>query len=103
MIRRASLIAAALAAFVACSEGETIDEATFVEFYADLALMQDTIGYNVEATDSALAILYERYDVSPETYRNTVDYYNKTQEAWKKFFDKVLAELERRRDDAIEG
>ena len=101
-MRRALLIAAAFAALFACSEGETMDEGTFINFYADLALMQDTIGYNVEATDSALEILYERYDVTPETYRNTVDKYNRTQEAWRKFFDKTLAELERRREEAIE-
>lgn len=92
-----------LAAFgmAACSDHGVIEEEKFALIYTDLLVAQDSLGADTLSTSRILAGLYEKYDITAESYRYTVESYNAKPERWNLFFEKVYAELERRRNELL--
>lgn len=84
-----------------CGEAERIDEDTFVNFYCDMILAQDSLGRDPAAMDTIRVMLYERYGLTNEEYMATIEYYNTTPRSWENFFNKALAEMQRRKTEAL--
>ncbi len=77
--------------------GAKIPEGKFVNYYIDLVTAQDTLGKDVPATEKILVSLDTKYSVTREQYDKTLKYYNENPEKWELFYDKVTAELQKRK------
>lgn len=68
-----------------CWSKERLSEDTFVNVYTDLVITEDTIA----AGKDFKKVVFGRYNITEQTYNNTVAYYNEKPEKWEKFFQKV--------------
>ena len=87
----------------ACGDQGVIEEEQFALIYTDLLVAQDSLGSDTLTTSRILAGLYEKYDITAESYRYTIESYNAKPERWNLFFEKVYAELERRRNELLKN
>jgi len=76
-----------------------------VDMYADVLIVtgsyeagEEPVDY-FEQLDSVLAT----HNVNREEFFTTLDYYREDPYRWKDLLDRVIAELERRRDQALES
>lgn len=80
-----------------------MDEETFVNFYYDLVVSQDTTSYSPDATQRILSSLYEKYNIDETIYLNTIDYYKKNGERWENFFTAVMKKIEDKQKELNSG
>jgi len=72
---------------------KTIDQRTFVKFYSDYLIAQDSLGSDVASSKKIRETLYKKYSVTEEEYLSTINDYNADQKKWAEFFGKVMEEL----------
>ena len=68
-----------------CRSKTRLNEDTFVNVYTDLVIAEDTI----TAGRDFKKLVFGKYNITEQTYNNTVAYYNEKPEKWEKFFQKV--------------
>ena len=73
---------------------KTIEQETFVKFYTDYLIAQDTLGNDVASSKKIREKLYKKYSVTEEEYLSTLYIYNSDQKKWAEFFGKVMENLE---------
>ncbi len=77
-----------------------IPEDTFVSFYIDLTMAQDSLGKDPVVTGKILTELNKKYKVTPERYQNTLQYYSEDPDRWDAFFEKVSAAILKKRQNS---
>jgi len=75
---------------------KTIEPETFVKFYVDYLIAQDSLGTDAVSSKQIRDRLYKKYSVTDEEYLSTLNYYNSDQKKWAEFFEKVTKLLEER-------
>ena len=75
---------------------KTIEQDTFVKFYTDYLIAQDSLGTDAVSSKKILDKLYKKYAVTKEEYLSTINSYNSDQKKWAEFFEKVMKQLEER-------
>lgn len=73
---------------------KTIEQDTFVKFYTDYLIAQDSLGSDVASSKKIREKLYKKYSVTEEEYLSTINVYNNDQKKWAEFFGKVMENLE---------
>jgi hypothetical protein len=68
-----------------CRSKERLNEETFVNVYTDLVIAEDTAA----AGKDFKKLVFNKYNITEQTYNNTVAYYNDKPEKWEKFFQNV--------------
>lgn len=79
---------------IACEEKPPITEEKFVQIYANLVSVPDSI-----SVDSLMFAEYKKkvfsdFGYSEKEYEQTVKFYNQTPEKWEEFFKKVIKYIE---------
>jgi len=90
--------------FCSCSEEGPIEQEKMVRIYCELLIAQDSLasastlkpaGIGREPlTDSIKSAIFRRYNVTPEDYKETIDYYNEDQKLWESFFSRTIDYLD---------
>jgi len=83
------------------TNGKTIEQDTFVKFYTDYLIAQDSLGSDLASSKKIRALLYKKYSVTEEEYLTTINDYNADQKKWAEFFGKVMEELETRQKKSM--
>ena len=85
--------------FAGCDKllNRKIPEDTFVSYYIDYLAAQDSLGKDPAATQKILTTLNAKYKVTPALYEKTLQYYSEEPDRWEAFFDKVTAEIQKKR------
>jgi len=78
------------------TNAKTIEPDTFVKFYADYLIAQDSLGTDAVSSKQIRAKLYKKYAVTNEEYLSTIASYDNDQKKWAEFFEKVMKHLEER-------
>jgi hypothetical protein len=78
-----------------CKKEGVLEEERFVKIYSEILIAGDTTSVNLAKKD-----VFERYNISEEEYRATVDHYNKNPKDWDIFFNKVIAHIESLKNDS---
>lgn len=73
---------------------KTIEQETFVKFYTEYLIAQDSLGSDVASSKKIREKLYKKYSVTEEEYLSTINEYNSDQKKWAEFFGKVMENLE---------
>lgn len=73
---------------------KTVEQETFVKFYTDYLIAQDSLGSDVVSSKKIRDKLYKKYSVTEEEYLSTINAYNNDQKKWAEFFGKVMENLE---------
>jgi len=73
---------------------KTIQQDTFIKFYTDYLIAQDSLGSDVTSSKKIREKLYKKYSVTEEEYLSTINEYNSDQKKWAEFFGKVMENLE---------
>ncbi|MCK9210524.1 MAG: DUF4296 domain-containing protein [Ignavibacteriaceae bacterium] len=73
---------------------KTIEQNTFVKFYTDYLIAQDSLGNDVASSKKIRGQLYKKYSITNEEYLSTINDYNSDQKKWAEFFGKVMENLE---------
>jgi len=81
-----------------CSKNNIIGEKKFVDVYIALVIAQDTAS-NIKSKQFREEV-FKKYGVSENQYKNTLKYYNEKPQRWQKFFDKVIAQMEKLKKEA---
>jgi len=81
--------------FASCDNKEILPEEKFIEVYVDILVAEDTTTLNSITSDSLKTIILSKHNTTEAVYQNTIDYYNESPERWEKFFDKVVAYVEK--------
>ncbi|MCE1190107.1 MAG: DUF4296 domain-containing protein [Ignavibacteria bacterium] len=81
--------------------GSRIPEQKFVNYYIDLLGAQDSLG-----TDSLTGVrihdfLQQKYAVTKQDVKETLEYYSSEPKRWDKFYGLVLSELQHRVEKSI--
>ena len=74
-----------------CKSDEIIDEEKFIMLYTDLVIAQDTSNADYNMMIKIRSQVLDRYKVTDEQYKFTIDYYNENPDRWQVFFEKVTA------------
>lgn len=101
IIKRISLVLIGVLILVyltGCSDSG-MDRKKFVNFYADYITAQDSSGFNPEISAKIREGLYKKYGITAEEYEQTVNNLKENKTDWESFFNDVIAELEKRRDE----
>lgn len=81
-------------ALSSCSDRKVIkDDEKFAAFYVDLLIASEKSSGDVNVVKSERQKIFAKYDISPEEYKATLNYYSEKPERWKDFFDKVNSRL----------
>ena len=72
----------------------TVDQDTFVKFYSEYLIAQDSLGNDTASSKKIRERLYKKYSVTNEEYLSTINEYNSDQKKWAEFFGKVMTHLE---------
>lgn len=73
---------------------KTIEQDTFIKFYTDYLIAQDSLGNDVTSSKKIREKLYKKYSVTEEEYLSTINQYNSDEKKWAEFFGKVMENLE---------
>lgn len=84
----------------ACEEKQVISEETFLSFYSDMVVAQDSIGRSPAAIDSIHTLLFPKYGIDSTALENTLQYYNDNPDLWEPFFDKAMKRMEEKKAEA---
>ncbi len=76
--------------FTGCGNKKILDEDKFVRIYTELIIAKDTSAAVSSKGNGLLRKVLSRYSVSEKQYKETVDYYNRDPEKWRKFFQKAI-------------
>jgi len=74
-----------------CKSDKIIDEEKFIMLYTDLVIAQDTSNADYNMMIKIRSQVLDRYKVTDEQYKFTIDYYNENPDRWQVFFEKVTA------------
>ena len=77
--------------FTGCGNKKIIDEDKFVRIYTELIIAKDTSNSIPTKKNGLLEKVLARYNVSEKQYKETIDYYNRDPEKWRKFFQKAIS------------
>ncbi len=80
-----------------CSKNKIIDEEEFVKIYTDIVIAQDTSNVAANKFDSLKTVIFKRHGITNKEYSSTIEYFNKDPQRWEKFFDKVIAYIDKLR------
>jgi len=85
--------------FISCAEEKTeqritLDEKRFVQVYCDVVSKTDFL--KDEQKEAFVESVLTYYSTSREIFENTVKKYSEKPEKWKRLFEKIGAELEKR-------
>ena len=78
-----------------CNKENTIPEDEFIKVYVDILVAQDTLQNKSIPPDSIRAIVLGKNNIPDSVYKQTIDYYNSSEERWEKFFDKAIKYVEK--------
>ena len=81
-----------------CNKDKVIPEDEFIKVYVDILVAQDTLQNKSIPPDSIRAIVLKKHDIPNSVYKQTIDYYNSSDERWEKFFDKAIKYVEKLKD-----
>jgi|YelNatPaOPRAMG01_1025707.scaffolds.fasta_scaffold00724_13 hypothetical protein len=84
-----------------CSNDNIISEDKFVKIYSDLIIAQDTISSRAKNNQELRKEILNRYNVTDDQYKATVDFYNKNPNHWEEFFTKVTAYINELKKNSI--
>lgn len=73
-----------------CGNKGVIEENKFIRIYTDIIIARDTASVEPKNDKKILKGVFSRYNVTEKEYRETIDYYNKNPERWRKFFTKAI-------------
>ncbi|MFA4923220.1 MAG: DUF4296 domain-containing protein [Ignavibacteriaceae bacterium] len=73
---------------------KTIEQETFVKFYSEYLIAQDSLGNDAVSSKKIRERLYKKYAITDEEYLSTINEYNSDQKKWAEFFGKVMKHLE---------
>ena len=59
-----------------------------------MLIAQDTVTLSSAGLDSLREAVFNKYNVTEELYKATLNYYDQDSERWESFFDKVIAHVE---------
>lgn len=76
---------------------QKIDEKKFVRIYCDVVSYSDLIDSKLR--QALVDSVFENYKVTKEDFHHTVNSYTGEKNKWKKVFEKIVAELERRSEE----
>lgn len=74
-----------------CGNKKIINEDKFVKIYTELIIAKDTSSSVPSGKNVLLKKVLSRFNVSEEQYKETIDYYNRDPEKWRKFFRKAIS------------
>ncbi|MBX2976267.1 MAG: DUF4296 domain-containing protein [Ignavibacteriaceae bacterium] len=77
-----------------CNQSRIIDEQKFVDFYADMSLASDSIGFDTESLKSIRIELHKKYGTSEEMFNETIKHFHENPKQWDSFLSKVMDKLE---------
>ena len=85
--------------FISCADEkteqrETLEEKRFVQVYCDVVLKADFL--KDEQKEAFVDSVLTYYSTSREIFENTVNKYSENPKKWKRLFEKIGAELEKR-------
>ncbi|MCU7494272.1 MAG: DUF4296 domain-containing protein [Ignavibacteria bacterium] len=77
-----------------CSNGKVInDEEKFAALYVDLLISSEKNSGDINRVKSERQKIFSKYEVTPEEYKATLNYYSEKPDRWKEFFDRVNARI----------
>jgi len=76
---------------------QKIDEKKFVQIYCDVVSYSDLIDSKLRG--AFVDSVFENYKVTKKDFHYTVNSYTEDKNQWKKVFEKIVAELERRSEE----
>ncbi len=94
------LIACTLLVSNGCNQSTIIEEEKFIEVYTDMIIASDTVSEAINPKDEVLKKVLNKYGITLEDYKRTIQYYNQESQRWEKFFTKAIAYLEQKRKDS---
>jgi protein-tyrosine-phosphatase len=97
------LLAIFLLLLSGCSRSNRIEEEKFIQVYTDLVIAQDTSRASAIEMDSVREMIYSRYNITKDEYRETIDYYNAKPERWEAFFNEVILHIEKKQQEEAAG
>jgi Domain of unknown function (DUF4296) len=80
--------------FFSCNKEKIIKEDKLIQIYSDMLVAQDTVKFSPAGLDSLREAVFEKYNVTDELYKLTLDYYDQDSERWENFFNKVIAHVD---------
>jgi hypothetical protein len=83
-----------------CNRNKIIEEEKFIEIYTDIIIAKDTDSETKQSKDAIIKSVLAKYNVSPDAYKTTVQYYNQDSERWEKFFAQAITYLEKKRENS---
>jgi hypothetical protein len=86
-----------LITIVSCSNNQKIDDDVFVDFYVDMSLAADTIGFDTGSLKNIRFNLHKKYHTNEMNFTNTLKYFNDDPKRWDAFLTKVMDRLESER------
>ena len=87
--------------FSGCEEDPPVNEDKFAKVYTDIVIAQDTIEADIINLDSLKRVVFKRYDLNQDDYKNMINYLNKDEKRWQEFFEKVISYVEEQKADTI--
>ena len=83
-----------LALFFFFNQKTIIPEETFVNFYYDYMIAQDSLGSDIKTSKNIRAKLFTKYGITEKDYATTVGYYKEEPVRWDSLFTKVMKKME---------
>jgi hypothetical protein len=87
--------------FYSCTDKEPLEQEKMIRIYAELLLAQDSslsaLNFKpgkAAIQDSVKRAIFRKYNVSPKSYEETIQYYNENQERWVDFFRNTIVYLD---------
>ena len=77
-----------------CTKKSSIPEKQLIKIYVNILVAQDTISDKSITLDSLRHIVLNNYNVSDNSYKESIQYYNQDPEKWNDFFDKAIEYVE---------
>ena len=84
-----------------CNQNNIIEEEKFIEIYTDIIIAKDTTSVTTQSKDAVIKSVLAKHNVTLDTYKTTVEYYNQDSERWEKFFAQTITYLEKKRQDSV--
>lgn len=94
----AILVIVLISIFGSCNKQtkpQKISEKKFVQIYCDVASFSDII--ESKSRKAFVDSVFEYYQVTPENYNYTKNSFSNDPEKWRKIFEKIVEELEKRK------
>ncbi len=86
--------------FLACEEKSPISEDKFIQIYAHLISVPDSVSVDSLKFSEYKKRIFSDFNCSEEDYELTVKYYNQKPEKWDEFFKNVIKYIETKDDSS---